>query len=159
MEIYDFAIKMAAGKEISMSDYKNKVILIVNTATRCGFTAQFEQLEELYRKYQEKSFIILGFPCNQFLNQEPLPNEEIVSFCKINFGVTFPIMEKVQVNGKQTAPIYDFLKSAQGGVGSKNIKWNFTKFLVDKQGNVVGRFAPTVQPLSLEDEILSLLEP
>lgn len=157
MEIYDFVVKTATGEEIPLSQHKNKVILIVNTASRCGFTPQFTQLEELYQKYKNDDFLVLAFPCNQFLKQEPQSNAEITSFCQINFGVTFPIMEKTEVNGKETAPIYRFLKAEQGGIYGRNIKWNFTKFLVDRSGKVVGRYAPKVEPFSLEKEIKNLI--
>lgn len=157
MKIYDFQVKTMSGAEISLSDYAEKVILVVNTASRCGFTGQFSQLESLYQQYKDDNFIILGFPCNQFLSQEPGTNEEILSFCQINYGVTFPIFAKIDVNGKNEEPLFTYLKSKQKGVLGKNIKWNFTKFLINKEGRVIARFPPKQEPNTLNAEIESLL--
>lgn len=157
MSIYDYAVKDKAGKDVSLSDYKGKVLLIVNTATGCGFTPQFEGLQDLYEKYQEKGFEILDFPCNQFGNQAPGSDEEITDFCNSRYGITFTQFAKIEVNGDNEAPLYTYLKSQKGGVMGSKIKWNFTKFLVDRDGNVVERFAPVKTPADLEAEITKLL--
>ena len=157
MNIYDFKIKDKKGNEVSMNDYKDKVLLIVNTATGCGFTPQYEGLQNLYEKYNDKGFEILDFPCNQFANQAPGTDEEIASFCSARYGITFPQFAKINVNGDDAEPLYKYLKEQQGGVMGSNIKWNFTKFLVDRSGNVVDRFAPTKNPESLEKDIEKLL--
>ncbi len=157
MGIYQFEVAKSSGEVIFMSEFENKVILIVNTASKCGFTKQFSQLEALYQKYKEENFVILGFPCNQFMKQEPASNEEILSFCQINFGVTFPMFAKIQVNGKEAHPLYQFLKEKQGGKLRSDIKWNFTKFLIDRNGEVVARFSPNTEPFSLESEISTLI--
>ncbi|WP_297632550.1 glutathione peroxidase [uncultured Clostridium sp.] len=158
MNFYDLNAKNMQGKEIKMEEFKGQVILIVNTASKCGFTPQFAELEELYKKYKEKKFIVLGFPCNQFLSQDPKSNEEIDSFCKLNYGVTFPMFEKIEVNGENTHPIYKFLKeNKKGALGSK-IKWNFTKFLIDSEGTVIERYASMTKPLSMEKDIEKLLK-
>ena len=159
MSIYDFNVKTIDGQEISMSKYKGKVLLIVNVASKCGFTSQYEGLEKLFEKYGNKDFMILGFPSNQFANQEPESNEKIKEFCSLTYDVKFDMFSKVDVNGENEAPIYKFLKSNQKGIlGSENIKWNFTKFLVDKNGNIVDRFAPTTSPESIEKDIIKLLK-
>lgn len=157
MSIYDYAVKDKEGKNVSLSDYKGKVLLIVNTATGCGFTPQFEGLQDLYEKYQEKGFEILDFPCNQFGNQAPGSDEEITEFCNSRYGITFPQFAKIEVNGAGEDPLYTYLKSQKGGVMGSKIKWNFTKFLVDRDGNVVDRFAPVKTPADLEAEITKLL--
>ena len=157
MSIYDFKVKDTYGEEVSISDFKGKVMLIVNTASKCGFTPQFEGLEKLYLELKDRGLEILGFPCNQFANQDPGTNEEIRNFCTLNYGVSFPIFEKIDVNGENEAPLYHFLKGEKGGVLGSMIKWNFTKFLVDKEGNVVERYAPTVEPKDLREDILKLL--
>lgn len=157
MNIYDFKVKDKKGNEVSMNDYKDKVLLIVNTATGCGFTPQYEGLQNLYEKYNDKGFEILDFPCNQFANQAPGTDEEIASFCSARYGITFPQFAKINVNGDDAEPLYKYLKEQQGGVMGSNIKWNFTKFLVDRRGNVVDRFAPTKNPESLEKDIEKLL--
>ena len=158
MSIYDINVKTIDGQEISMSKYKGKVLLIVNVASRCGFTGQYEGLENLFEKYKNNDFMILGFPSNQFANQEPESNERIKDFCTINFGVSFDMFAKIDVNGENESPLYTFLKSQQKGIlGTQNIKWNFTKFLIDKEGNVVDRFAPTTTPKSIEKDILKIL--
>ncbi len=157
MSIYDFKARDAKGKEISLSDYKGKVLLIVNTATGCGFTPQYEGLQKLYDKYNEKGFEILDFPCNQFGNQAPGTEDEIVSFCQLNYNVSFKQFAKINVNGADEHPLYKYLKSAKGGMMGSKIKWNFTKFLVDRNGEVVERYAPTVTPEKIEDRIKELL--
>ncbi|MBQ7255297.1 MAG: glutathione peroxidase [Oscillospiraceae bacterium] len=157
MSIYDYTVKDISGNDVSMKQYEGKVLLIVNTATGCGFTPQYDGLQKLYEAYKEQGFEILDFPCNQFGNQAPGTEEEIVTFCKGRFGVTFPQFAKVCVNGADELPLYTYLKSQKGGIGGKNIKWNFTKFLVDRAGNVVDRFAPTTTPEKLEEKIKELL--
>ncbi len=158
MSIYDFTVKAQDGSEVPLSDYRGKVLLIVNTATGCGFTPQYEGLQDLYEKYQEKGFEILDFPCNQFGSQAPGTEEEIKDFCQSRYGVTFRLFKKIEVNGKNEEPLYTYLKSQQGGVMGSKIKWNFTKFLVDRKGNVVERFAPAVTPEKIEDSVSKLLE-
>ena len=157
MNIYDYTVKAKDGTEVSMKDYEGKVLLVVNTATGCGFTPQFEGLQDLYEKYQEQGFEILDFPCNQFGNQAPGSDEEITDFCSSRYGITFPQFAKIDVNGENEAPLYTYLKSQKGGIMGKNIKWNFSKFLVDRQGNVVDRFAPTTTPEALDKEIAKYL--
>ncbi|WP_044748373.1 glutathione peroxidase [Bacillus alveayuensis] len=158
MSIYDFTVKTIRGEEKSMADYKGKVLLIVNTASKCGFTPQYKELQELYDEYKDKGFEILGFPCNQFGHQEPGSESEIESFCQLNYGVTFPMFAKVDVNGANAHPVFVYLtEKAPGILGTKAIKWNFTKFLVDKNGNVVNRFAPQTKPSELKQEIEKLL--
>ena len=157
--IYDFAAEKLEGGEQALSDYQGKVLLIVNTASKCGFTPQFEGLEELYQAYKDQGLVVLGFPCNQFGQQDPGNEAQISEFCQINYGVTFPMMAKVDVNGKDTHPVYQFLKSQPQGKGMLGdaIKWNFTKFLVDPHGRVIHRFAPTKSPKDLEADIKALL--
>lgn len=158
MNIYDFTAKTNMGIPKKMSDYKGKVLLIVNTASKCGFTPQYKELQELYDLYKDKNFEILAFPCNQFGNQEPGDNDEIKSFCSLNYNVTFQLFDKVDVNGDNTHPIYNYLKSEVKGLfSSQDIKWNFTKFLVDKNGNVAKRFAPIKKPLAMKKDIEKLL--
>lgn len=154
---YDYKVKNISGEEVSMSDYNGKVVLIVNTASKCGFTKQYEGLEELYEKYKDQGFVILGFPCNQFGAQEPGGNEEIKNFCTSTFSVTFPMMSKIDVNGDDADPLYKFLKKEKGGILGDDIKWNFTKFLIDREGNVVDRFASQKTPKALEKEVEKLL--
>lgn len=158
MKIYDFNINTIDDVETSLSDYKGKVLLVVNTASKCGFTPQYKGLEELYQKLGNKNFEILGFPCNQFGNQEPGNGDEIKSFCQINYGVTFPIFEKVDVKGLTAHPIFKYLTTEKPGLLGSSIKWNFTKFLIDAEGNVVDRFAPTTSPLKLEESIKKLID-
>ncbi len=153
MSIYDYTVKDQNEQDVSLRDYQGKVLLIVNTATGCGFTPQYEGLEELYEKYADQGFEILDFPCNQFAGQAPGSDEEIADFCNSRYGVTFPQFHKIKVNGEETEPLYTFLKSANGG----RIKWNFTKFLVDREGNVIARFAPFKKPESLEAEVVKVL--
>jgi glutathione peroxidase len=158
MNIYQFKATDINGKEVSLETYKNKVLLIVNTASKCGFTPQFEALEALYQKYGKEGFVVLGFPCNQFGNQDPGSSSEILSFCQINYGVSFPMFQKVDVNGENTHPIFDFLKTNSKAFGGKSIKWNFTKFLVGKDGMVFKRYAPTILPLNMSSDIELLLK-
>ena len=157
MSLYDFTVKSRQGGDVSLSDYKGKVLLIVNTATGCGFTPQYEGLEKLYRKYREQGLEILDFPCNQFGHQAPGSDEEIHSFCTAKYDTTFPRFKKIDVNGENESPVYAYLKKQKGGVLGSNIKWNFTKFLVDREGNVVDRFAPTVTPEDIDAKIAALL--
>jgi len=147
---YDFEAIGLNGKTIGMETYKGKTILVVNTASKCGLTPQFEGLEALYKKYKDKGFVVLGFPCNQFGNQEPGDEQSISQGCVINYGVTFPMFSKVEVNGKNAHPIFQFLKSKLRGFCCSKIKWNFTKFLIDSQGNPVKRFSPYVNPDKIE---------
>jgi glutathione peroxidase len=156
--IYDFSAKTLDGKTVSLSDFKGNAMLIVNTASKCGFTPQYEGLEKLYEKLHDKGLTVLGFPCNQFGKQEPGSAEEIGAFCQMNYGVSFPMFEKIEVNGPNAHPLYEFLKGEQSGIlGSRNIKWNFTKFLVDKTGKVVDRFAPMTKPADIESAIAKVL--
>ena len=156
--IADFTVTTNRGEPLDLAEKKGKVLLVVNTASKCGFTPQYDGLEALYRKYRDKGFEVLGFPCNQFGAQEPGNAEEIAQFCQINFGVTFPLMGKVDVNGPDASPVFDWMKGeAKGLMGSTGIKWNFTKFLIDREGNVVKRFAPQDSPASLEKHIEKLL--
>lgn len=157
MDFYDIKAKDAGGKDVSMSQYKGKVLLIVNTATGCGFTPQYSGLQELYEKYRDRGFEILDFPCNQFGNQAPGTQEEIATFCQTRYGTTFKQFAKIDVNGANEAPIYAYLKAQKGGLGGANIKWNFTKFLADQNGQIVERFAPTVKPKDIDRKIEKLL--
>ncbi len=157
MTIYDFIVRDAEGNEVAMKDYEGKVLLVVNTATGCGFTPQYEGLQDLYEKYQAQGFEIIDFPCNQFANQAPGTEEEIVDFCQSRYSVTFKQFEKIKVNGPDEHPIYTYLKSQQGGMLSSAIKWNFTKFLVDRNGNVVDRFGPIDTPAKIDAKINELL--
>jgi glutathione peroxidase len=155
---YDFSVKTAAGKPLSLSSYKGKVTLIVNVASQCGFTPQYKGLEELYQQFKDKDFSVIGFPCNQFGEQEPGSDAEVQSFCKINYGVSFPVMAKVEVNGDEADPLYAHLKKEIPGLlGTEAIKWNFTKFLVGKNGEVLERFAPATKPEDLIEKIRKLL--
>ena len=157
-DIYDFKVEDLAGKPVKLDRYKGKVMLVVNTASKCGYTPQYQGLEKLYEKLHGKGLEVLGFPCNQFGEQEPGTADEIATFCERNYGVTFPMFAKVDVNGENAAPLYKWLKKEQPGIlGSEAIKWNFTKFLVDRKGNVVARYAPKDAPESLQDDIEKLL--
>ena len=157
--IYDFQARSLGGQAADLAAVKGKVLLIVNTASQCGFTPQYKGLEEVYEKYRDQGFEVLGFPCNQFGGQEPGDSEQIGAFCEKNFGVTFPMFEKVDVNGADAHPLFSYLKSeAPGLLGTKDIKWNFTKFLVDRSGKVVDRFAPTTRPDAITKDIEKLLE-
>lgn len=155
--IYDFVVKGNTGVDVDLAQYRGKVVLIVNTASKCGFTPQYKGLEDLYQNYKDKGLVILGFPCNQFAKQEPGNDEDIASFCELNFGVTFPLMKKVDVNGKEASPLYQFLKKKAGGFLFSRIKWNFTKFLIDRDGQTVKRFSPVTKPESLETDILKMI--
>lgn len=157
MSIYDFTVTDISGKPVSLEKYKGKVLLIVNTATGCGFTPQYEGLEELYEKYKASGFEVLDFPCNQFAGQAPGTEEEIVSFCQVKFGVSFDQFAKIRVNGEGEEPLYTYLKSRKTGKFGKQIKWNFTKFLVDREGNVAARYAPMTKPEAIEDAVKELL--
>jgi glutathione peroxidase len=158
MNVHDFTVKMPGGKEKKLADFAGGPILIVNTASKCGFTPQYKGLEELHRTYGEKGLTVLGFPCNQFGAQEPGNEEEIKTFCSLTYDVSFPLTAKVEVNGDGAEPLYAYLKKTKPGLlGTQRIKWNFTKFLVDKDGNVVSRHAPTEKPEALASEIEQLL--
>lgn len=154
---YELSVKKPNGEVLTMNQLKGKPVLIVNTATKCGLAPQFEGLEELHQKYKDNGLVVLGFPSNQFLNQEPETNETVEATCQLNHGVTFQLTEKIDVNGKNEHPIFTFLKSKKGGFLGKKIKWNFTKFLIDKEGNVVKRYAPTTIPLNIEKDIEKLI--
>ncbi len=152
--VYDFQAQTIDGRTVSLSDYRGKVLLIVNTASKCGFTPQFEGLEKLWQTYGSKGLVVVGFPCNQFGHQDPGADSEIASFCQMNYGVSFPMMGKIDVNGPAAHPLYQWLvEQAPGILGTKGIKWNFTKFLVGKDGRVLGRYAPLDTPKSLSDDI------
>ena len=158
MSMYDFDAETLDGQPAPLSAYRDKVVLIVNTASKCGFTGQYEGLEALYTKYKDRGLVVLGFPCNQFGAQEPGNAAEIASFCSLTYDVDFPMMRKIDVNGPATHPLYTYLKAAKKGLlGTEAVKWNFTKFLVDRKGQVTGRFAPTVEPRALEGAIEALL--
>lgn len=181
MNIYDFKVNNIDGKEVSLEEYRGKVLLIVNTASKCGFTPQYEDLQKIYQKYNSEGFEILGFPCNQFADQEPGNNGEVKTFCEINYGVTFPLFEKIEVRGKDVHPLFKYLteKSPFRGFDMKHpsakilyafleekfpdyligdsIKWNFTKFLIDRKGNILGRFEPTTEPMDIETYIKDLI--
>ena len=157
MSIYDYKVKNMNDEEVSISEYKGQVLLIVNTATRCGFTKQYDELQDIYAKHQEEGFEILDFPCNQFAEQAPENNEEIHNFCTLNFGIKFKQFSKIEVNGKNESELYTFLKKEKKGLLSSNIKWNFTKFLVDRDGNVIRRYAPTYDLSKIELDVQKLL--
>ena len=151
--IYQFEAELLEGDTKALADYKGKVMLIVNTASKCGFTPQFEGLEALYQQYKEQGLVVIGFPCNQFGAQDPGTNEEIGTFCQKNYGVSFPMMAKIDVNGKDAHPIFDWLKDQKGGLLTDGIKWNFTKFLIGADGQVIDRYAPTTKPEALKADI------
>ncbi|MBA9027727.1 MULTISPECIES: glutathione peroxidase [Bacillaceae] len=158
MSIYQFDVKKINGEYISMEQFKEKVVVIVNTASKCGFATQYSELQALYEQYHDDGLVILGFPCNQFLSQEPGDNLQIDSYCKLNHSITFPMFAKIDVNGKNAHPLFQYLtEHAPGMLGSKGIKWNFTKFLLDRNGNIVSRYAPQTKPKELEEDIKSLL--
>ncbi len=157
MNLCDIQVKDAIGNEVSMAEFEGKVLLIVNTATGCGFTPQYNGLQSLFEKYEDQGFVVLDFPCNQFGGQAPGTQEEIGSFCQTNYGTTFPQFAKIEVNGPNADPLFTYLKSQKGGLGGRDIKWNFTKFLVDRQGNVVDRFASTTTPEKIESTVKRLL--
>jgi len=156
--IYDYDVTLINGKTLSMGDFKGKTILIVNTASKCGLTPQYKELEQLYQQYKDQGLVILGFPCNQFAHQESGTSTEIATFCEINYGVTFPIFEKIAVNGKHTHPLFNYLKTKLPGIFTNTIKWNFTKFLIDRNGHPVKRFAPFVKPSKIEPFIREMTE-
>ena len=155
--IYEFNAKDLNGNEVDFAQFKDKVLLIVNTASKCGFTPQFEGLEKLYQSYKDQGLVVIGFPCNQFGSQDPGSNEEIGEFCQKNYGVSFLMMQKIEVNGDNEHPLYTWLKKQEGGFLTDGIKWNFTKFLVNRQGEVVDRYAPTTKPEAIESKIVKLL--
>ena len=155
--IYDFKALNNKGAEVDFADYKGKVLLIVNTASKCGFTPQYDGLEELWKKYKDQGLVVIGFPCDQFAHQEPGTDAEIAEFCRLNHGVTFPLMSKIDVNGDNAHPIYQYLKSETKGLFGSAIKWNFTKFLISRDGSRIERFAPMATPASLEEKIKALL--
>jgi glutathione peroxidase len=156
--VFDFSCTTSSGEELPLTDYRGKVLLVVNTASKCGFTPQFAGLEEMYEKYRERGLVILGFPCNQFGKQDPGSNEEITEFCQLNYGVSFPMLGKIEVNGRGADPLYQHLKkAAPGALGTRSIKWNFTKFLINRDGDVLKRFAPATTPAQIEKEIERLL--
>ncbi|GEL08726.1 glutathione peroxidase [Salisediminibacterium halotolerans] len=155
--VYDYAVQKPNGENISLEEYRGNVLLIVNTATKCGLSGQFKDLETLHQTYNEQGLRVLGFPCNQFLHQEPVTDDEMSAVCERNFGVTFPLFKKIKVNGPDTEPLFQHLKSYARGNFVKDIKWNFTKFLVDKNGHVVKRYAPKTSPKEIEKDIQQLL--
>ena len=157
-KFYSFKAVSLKGKEISMDQYKGKVVVIVNTASKCGFTPQYADLEKLYQQYKDKGLVILGFPCNQFGKQEPGTAKDISQGCLINYGVSFPMFSKVDVNGENAHPLFSYLKSALPGLITNRVKWNFTKFVIDAEGNPVKRYAPITSPLKMEQLIVSLLK-
>lgn len=154
---YDFSATTNTGAEQTLADYKGKVLLVVNTATQCGFTPQFKGLEEVYQEYVDRGLVVLGFPCDQFGHQNPGSDEETASFCELNFGVTFPLFSEIEVNGDGAHPLYKWLKDEKGGVGPSKIKWNFTKFLIDAEGNVVKRYGSSTKPEKIKRDIEKLL--
>ena len=156
-DLYKLSAKANDGSEFRFSDYEGSALLIVNTASKCGFTPQYEGLEELYKRYADRGLVVLGFPCDQFAHQEPAGDAEIAAFCKLNFGVTFPLMAKVEVNGEGTHPVFAFLKRRAPSLLGSKVKWNFTKFLVDRDGKTVARFAPSMEPVRLEKAIEAAL--
>jgi glutathione peroxidase len=159
MSVYDYQANTLRGQEESLSKYKGKVLLVVNTASKCGLTPQYKGLQEVYDKFKDRGFEVLGFPSNQFAGQEPGKSEDISEFCEINYGVTFPMYEKINVNGSEAHPLFKYLsKEAPGVLGSKSIKWNFTKFLVDQEGRVLKRFSPQTTPDQIEADIAKLLD-
>jgi glutathione peroxidase len=156
--VYDYSARLLTGEEVSLSRWRGRVLLIVNTASKCGFTPQYAGLQQLYEKFEEQGLTVLGFPCNQFGAQEPGEATEIGSFCQANYGVTFPMFAKIDVNGRDADPLFQFLKKEKNGLlGTKGIKWNFTKFLVDREGEVVARYAPQAKPEELTQPIIALL--
>lgn len=157
MNIYEYIVDDIDGQEQPLSQYEGKVLLIVNTASKCGFTPQYKDLETLYKKQIDNNFLVLGFPCNQFNSQEPDDEEGIKNFCELNYGVTFPLFSKVDVNGENAHELFRYLRKETKGLLGDAIKWNFTKFLVDQEGHVIRRYAPTTNPLSIEKDILELL--
>lgn len=157
MTIYDFTVKDAEGNDISLEQYRGKTLIIVNTASKCGFTPQYDALQDIYESWKDKGLEILAFPCDQFAHQEPGTNKEIQNFCEVNFGITFPVFGKLDVNGKTAHPLYQYLRAEKHGRGSDKIKWNFTKFIVDANGTVIDRYASAVKPEKLVPIIEKLL--
>ncbi|SIS39751.1 glutathione peroxidase [Salimicrobium flavidum] len=157
MNIYDITVTKEDGEEYKLDAYKGKVMLIVNTATKCGLRGQFDELEEIYKKYNDKGLVVLGFPSNQFANQEPGSAQEAAEECRLSYGVTFPMHEKIKVNGNDAHELFKHLKDEAGGMFGGSIKWNFTKFLVDQEGNIVERYAPQASPMKAEDDIEKLV--
>ena len=156
--IYDFTARAADGSEAPLADYRGQVLLIVNTASKCGFTPQYEGLEAMWRRHRDQGFAVLGFPCNQFGKQEPGDAREIATFCKLGYDVSFPVLAKIDVNGPKASPLYEYLKREKRGfMGSTGVKWNFTKFLVSREGKVLGRYAPSVTPAGLEGDVVRAL--
>ncbi|KHS58150.1 MULTISPECIES: glutathione peroxidase [Terrisporobacter] len=158
MKFYDFSALRINGQEVSMDQYKGKVVLVVNTASKCGLTPQFKDLEEIYQEYRDMGLEILGFPCNQFANQDSGSNEDIHEFCQLNYGVTFTMFQKIYVNGENEHPLYKYLKNETKGILGKQIKWNFTKFLIDSEGKMIKRYAPTVLPSKIKNDIEKILK-
>jgi glutathione peroxidase len=158
MSVYEFSAQTTSGSEKSLADYKGKVLVIVNTASKCGLTPQYEGLQKLRDKFQQQNFEVLGFPSNQFMNQEPGSDADIQQFCQINYGVTFPVFRKINVNGSQAHPLFKYLRKKTRGFFTNHIKWNFTKFLINSQGEVVKRYKPTVKPEEMENDIKRLLQ-
>ena len=158
MSIYDFKVQARDGSEVDLGEYRDQVVVVVNTASKCGFTPQFGALEELYKEFHDQGLTVLGFPCNQFANQDPGSNDEIAEFCQLNYGVTFPVMGKIDVNGSDAEPLFTWLTAqAPGFMGSKQIKWNFTKFLVGRDGEVIKRYSPKEDPKSMTPDIEAAL--
>ena len=158
MSIYDFKVQALDGSEVDLGEYRDQVVVVVNTASKCGFTPQFGALEELYKEFHDQGLTVLGFPCNQFANQDPGSNDEIAEFCQLNYGVTFPVMGKIDVNGSDAEPLFKWLTAqAPGFMGSKQIKWNFTKFLVGRDGEVIKRYSPKEDPKSMTPDIEAAL--
>lgn len=158
MSIYDFSVQARDGSEVDLGEYRDQVVVVVNTASKCGFTPQFGALEELYKEFHDQGLTVLGFPCNQFANQDPGSNDEIAEFCQLNYGVTFPVMGKIDVNGSNADPLFTWLtEQAPGFMGSKQIKWNFTKFLVGRDGEVIKRYSPKDDPKSMAPDIEAAL--
>lgn len=157
MTVYDFTVKTASGNDKPLSDYRGKVLLIVNTASKCGFTPQYTELQQLYERYHEKGLEILAFPCDQFAHQEPGSDAEIQTFCQVNYGVTFPVFAKINVNGRSAHPLFSYLRAQKKGFLGNSIKWNFTKFLVDRNGNFIDRFESATTPLEISPLIEGLL--
>ncbi len=158
LKVYDFSVNDIKGNKVHLSQYKGNVLLIVNTASKCGFTPQFEGLQKLYDQHKDKGLVILGFPCNQFMNQDPGTNSEIAEFCQLNYGVSFPMFDKIDVNGDKAHPLYEYLKSNTRNENYRNIKWNFTKFLINKNGKSVKRYGSMAKPKKIEKDILQLLK-
>ncbi|WP_203364689.1 glutathione peroxidase [Bacillus sp. REN10] len=155
--IYDIEVTKINGESVLLSNYKGQVLLIVNTASKCGFTPQFTELQALYEKYKEQGFTVLGFPSDQFMNQEFAANDQIIEFCQVNYGVSFPMFAKTEVKGSHANPLFQFLTKKQSGLLTEGIKWNFTKFLINREGEVIGRYAPQTSPAKIENDIQKLL--